>query len=106
MNDNDFKALRKGYDEQAASIQAALRRRFAGADWDVFDSTGLAQREQADLMYRDVYLVRMGYCGARLERMLSGQVVRDARYDPIEVLGKDMCAEMDRFHRTHDSEQS
>jgi hypothetical protein len=99
MKDADFLALRKHYDEQATIVQSRFRLRFPGPVWDVIDSTALAQRQQADLMYRDVYIVRMGYCGARLEHMIAGQVLRDARYDPVAVLGDEMCEQMDRFQR-------
>jgi hypothetical protein len=107
MNDGDFKALRPAYDEQVAYLRSELRRRFAGPDWDVFDSIGLSQRKLEDMMYRDVYLVRMDYCGARLESMITGQLLRehDPSFDPIKMLAKQMCAEMDQFQREQEAAQ-
>lgn len=104
MKDADFQALRKGYDERGAILQTDIRRRFAGPDWDVLTSIDLAQRDIADLMYRDVYVVRMGYCGARLEKMITGQVLREARFDSVDALAKHMIAEMDQFQREHTAE--
>lgn len=99
MNNRDFTALQSAYDAQAGMLEGALRRRFPGPDWDVLRALTLWQRNEADLLYRDVHFVRMGYCGARLDKMITGQILRDAKYDPIGCLGKEMCAEMDTFQR-------
>lgn len=83
------------YDEDARRLTARLRAAYPDVWWKVHESLDLYIAGRTDHLVRDWYLIRGERNKIFVEFPVTGQMVRDAQFDVIPVIGKRMLWMLD-----------